>query len=81
MRDETPLVLMVPKSKSDYDGNNVFLKIAPVAARTIIELNIKHYRDLLRSGTDAARAETIAKPLAEEEAKLAKLLAEKSDDK
>jgi len=52
-----------------------------VAARTIIELNIKHYRDLLRSGTDAARVETIAKPLAEEEAKLAKLLVEKSDDK
>jgi len=50
-----------------------------VAARTIIELNIKHYRDLLRSETDAARRETIAKLLAEEEAKLAKLLAEKSD--
>ena len=29
MPDETPLVLMVPKSKSDYGGNNVFLKIAP----------------------------------------------------
>ena len=52
-----------------------------VAARTIIELNIKHYRDLLRSETDAARGDTIAKLLAEEEAKLAKLLAEKSDDK
>ena len=39
-----------------------------VAARTIIELNIKHYRDLLRSETNAARGETIAKLLAEEEA-------------
>src|SRR5262249_45470877 len=29
MPDETPLVLMVPKSKSDYGGNNVFLEIAP----------------------------------------------------
>jgi hypothetical protein len=52
-----------------------------IAARTIIELNIKHYRDLLRSETNAARRETIVKLLAEEEAKLAKLLTEKSDDK
>jgi hypothetical protein len=29
MPDETPSVLMVPKSKSDYGGNNVILKIAP----------------------------------------------------
>jgi Peptidase family M23 len=29
MPDEVPLVLMVPKSKSDYGGNNVFLEIAP----------------------------------------------------
>jgi Peptidase family M23 len=29
MPDETPLVLMVPKSTSDYGGNNVFLEIAP----------------------------------------------------
>ena len=29
MPDSTPLVLMVPKSKSDYGGNNVFLEIAP----------------------------------------------------
>jgi hypothetical protein len=52
-----------------------------IAARTIIELNIKHYRDLLRSENNAARRETIFKLLAEEEAKLAKLLTEKSDDK
>jgi hypothetical protein len=29
MPDETPSVLMVPKSKSDYGGNNVILRIAP----------------------------------------------------
>ena len=29
MPDETPNVLMVPKSKSDYGGNNVVLEIAP----------------------------------------------------
>ena len=29
MPDETPTVLMVPKSKSDYGGNNVILKLAP----------------------------------------------------
>jgi hypothetical protein len=29
MTDETPSVLMVPKSKSDYGGNNVLLEIAP----------------------------------------------------
>jgi hypothetical protein len=49
------------------------------AAKTIIELNIKHYQDLLRSETDASKRRTIAKLLAEEEAKLAKLLTEKGD--
>jgi Peptidase family M23 len=29
MPDETPFVSMVPKSKSDYGGNNIILKIAP----------------------------------------------------
>jgi murein DD-endopeptidase MepM/ murein hydrolase activator NlpD len=29
MPDEMPSVLMVPKSKSDYGGNNVILEIAP----------------------------------------------------
>jgi len=29
MPDETPSVLMVPKSKSDYGGNNVIVEIAP----------------------------------------------------
>lgn len=51
-----------------------------VAARTIVELNIKHYRELLLSETDALKRQTIAKLLTEEEVKLAKLLAEKSGD-
>ena len=42
-------------------------------ARTIVELNIKHYRDLLKTETDAAKRRTIADLLAEEEAKFAKL--------
>src|SRR5207342_1654404 len=29
MPDQTPFVLMVPKSKSDYGGNNLILEIAP----------------------------------------------------
>jgi hypothetical protein len=29
MPDQTPFVFMVPKSKSDYGGNNLMLKIAP----------------------------------------------------
>jgi len=48
-----------------------------VAAKAIIELNIKHYRDLLGSETDVSKRQTIARLLAEEEAKLAKLLSEK----
>ena len=51
-----------------------------VAARTIIELNIKHYRDLLRTQTDPSKRQVIAKLLAEEEAKLAKLLTDKRID-
>jgi hypothetical protein len=52
-----------------------------VAARTIIELNIKHYRELLERETDASKRETIVKLLAEEEAKLAKLQSDKNGDK
>jgi ATP-dependent Zn protease len=42
------------------------------SVRLIIELNIKHYRELLKSEIDAVK--TIAQLLAEEEAKLAKLI-------
>jgi predicted phosphatase len=54
--------------------------IPSIAARTIIELNIKHYRDLLRTETDPSKRRVIAKLLAEEEAKLAKLLTDKRID-
>jgi hypothetical protein len=51
-----------------------------VAARIIIELNIKHYRNLLRVETDVSKRQTIARLLAEEEAKLARLSVEKKLD-
>ena len=44
------------------------------SARMIIELNIKHYRELLKSESDVAKRGTIAQLLAEEGAKLAKLI-------
>ena len=49
------------------------------SVRAIIELNIKHYRDLLKTETDSSKRETIAKLLAEEEVKLAKLHEERGD--
>jgi len=52
-----------------------------VAARTIIELNIKHYRELLKTESDSSKRGSIAKLLAEEEARLAKLPVEKKEDK
>jgi hypothetical protein len=52
-----------------------------VAARTIIELNIKHYRKLLETESDPSKRRTIAQLLAEEEARLAKLPVEKKEDK
>jgi hypothetical protein len=50
------------------------------SARTIIELNIEYYRKLLKEETSASKREAIAKLLAEEEAKLAKLLAQGGKD-
>lgn len=41
------------------------------SARVIIELNIKHYRELLKTECDARKRATILKLLAEEEQKLA----------
>jgi hypothetical protein len=52
-----------------------------VPARTIVELNIKHYRGLLERETDTSKRQTIIKLLAEEQAKLVKLLADKNNDK
>ena len=46
------------------------------SARTIVELNFQHYRKLLKTETDPSKRRTIAKLLAEEEARLAKLSAE-----
>jgi hypothetical protein len=43
------------------------------SAREIIDLNIKHYRKLLMTEEDPSKRETIAKLLAEEEAKLTNL--------
>jgi hypothetical protein len=52
---------------------------AGTSARTIIELNIAHYRNLLKNEADASKREIIAKLLAEEEAKLAKILDQKDN--
>ena len=53
------------------------------SVRTIIELNIQHYRNLLKTTTDVSKRQTIARLLAAEEAKLLKLSAQtkKEDDK
>ena len=56
------------------------LAVGP-SARMIIELNIRHYRKLLNTETDAAKRATIAKLLAEEEAKLASLSGQEKKDK
>lgn len=51
------------------------------SARTIIELNIAYYRNLLKDETNESKRQTIARLLAEEEAKLVRLLAKKDKDK
>ena len=52
-----------------------------VSVRMIIDLNIEHYRDLLKTETDASKRQTISKLLAEEEAKLANLLTQEGKNK
>ena len=52
-----------------------------VSVRMIIDLNIRYYRDLLETETDASKRQTISKFLAEEEAKLAKLLTQQGENK
>ena len=51
------------------------MRLAPVgpSARTIIELNIRYLRELLKVETDPPKRTMISKLLAEEEAKLAAL--------
>jgi hypothetical protein len=43
------------------------------SVRTIIELNIKRFRELLETETDRTKRHTITRLLAEEEAKLARM--------
>ena len=45
----------------------------PAVDRTVARLNVEHYRKLLANETDETRRQTIARLLAEEEAKLARL--------
>jgi len=51
------------------------------SARAIVELNIQHYRRLLKATTDQSKRQTIAKLLAEEEAKLAQMSAQERSTK
>jgi len=51
------------------------------SARMIMELNIKHYQELLKTETDASKRQVISKLLSEEKDQLAKLLARKDIDK
>ncbi len=46
--------------------------------KAVAKLNIEHYKKLLASETDAAKREAIARLLAEEEAKLAKIPKERN---
>lgn len=43
------------------------------SARTIVELNIRHFRDLLETEKDSAKRETIERLLAEQERMLVTL--------
>jgi hypothetical protein len=45
--------------------------------RTVAHLNIEHFKKLLETETDPVKRGTITRLLAEEEAKLARMLAEK----
>ena len=46
-----------------------------------MELNIKHYRGLLKTETDASKRQIISKLLSQEEAQLAELLTRKNKDR
>lgn len=49
------------------------------SARTIVELNIRHFRELLETEKDPAKRETIKRLLQEQEEKLAELAKKESD--
>jgi hypothetical protein len=63
--------LKAGKVRDAEDERVDFMNPSP---RMIIELNIKHYRTLLKSETDALKRKTIAALLTEEEAKFYNLL-------
>jgi hypothetical protein len=63
--------LLPPHAEREADVNS--------CARTIIELNIRHYRALLQSEMDRLKRQTILQLLAEEEAKLARLPSNKEN--
>jgi hypothetical protein len=46
--------------------------------RTVADLNIAHFKKLLAAKTDSVKRQTIERLLAEEEGKLARILAEKA---
>jgi hypothetical protein len=54
--------------------------VVNTSALEIAELNVRHYRDLLKAETDPKKRRTIAALLAEEEAKLAMLKARERRD-
>lgn len=51
------------------------------SARTIIELNIKHFRALLKMERDEKRREMLVKLLTEEEHKLAEMIKRRGEDR
>jgi hypothetical protein len=51
------------------------------SARTIMELNIRHYLGLLKTETDESKRQVISKLLSREEARLAELLTRKNTDR
>jgi hypothetical protein len=48
--------------------------------RTVLDLNIAHFKRLLSTETDPVKRQTIERLLAEEEAKLARIGAGKGDE-
>ena len=59
---------------------NLWAAFMNTSARMIMELNIKHYQELLKTETDASKRQVISKLLSEEQAQL-KLLTRKEMDK
>jgi hypothetical protein len=60
---------------------NLWAASMNTSARMILELNIKHYQELLKTEADASKRQVISKLLSEEKDQLAKLLARKDMDK